>query len=420
MAGLLPKNQETKDYLRKASEGFGDVEFIGDLVNDLSSNRYFPGQGGNAGMAPIAGGKYGPYNSFGQDKQLYDQYRSYGASPEFANDLAMIEPAYNNYVTTEDIANPKSGGKYVGPVDYNDPKFGLVKLGLYGNGMGMTPEDEQKLAKDFIKAGAAPEKVENYLAHLRNGNQDMYNAMTKQFPTGEINGLVEDGFGSIRQESDTWVGNINLDPGQLERENSFGKYQKKDDEIYVDPNSKTSARTTSHELMHRGIEALEREYEVYGSDPRYFSNQLGDNYPAELRTDLGRQFLGINPDTGKGLSIADFLNNRKIGSGKGHTFEHNMINSLARGRAVRSNYLGYDPSIDKKGNPQRIIAENASRGTTAEAAKKLGLLANAIVDKNQQFRHDSINRVRDKFPDNPYAFGGKSGTMKSPLLDSGY
>ena len=413
MAGLLPKNEDTKAYLRKASEGFGDVEFVGDLVNELSSNRYFPGQGGNEGMAPIAGGEYGPYSPFGQDKELYDAYRSQGASPKFANDLAMIEPAYNNYVTVEDITNPRSGGNYVGPVDYNDPKFGLVRMGLYGNGMSMTPEEEGRLTKDLIESGASPEKVETYLAHLRNGNQNMYNAMAKQFPTGESGDLVEDGFGSMRQESGTWVGNINLDPGQIEREGSFGKYQPKDDEIYVDPNSRTNARTTSHELMHRGLESLEREYQVYGSNPRYFSNYLGDDYPAELRTDLGRQFLGINPDNGKGLSMADFLNDRKIGGDQGHTFEHNMINSLARGRAVRSNYLG-----NKSKNS--VVAENASRQTTADAAEKLGLLANALIDKNQQHRHDGINRLRDKFPNNGRAFGGKSGTIKNPLLNNGY
>ena len=150
MAGLLPKNEDTKAYLRKSSEEFGDVEFVGDLVDDLTSNRYFPGQGGRKGMDPIAGGYFGPFSSHGPSKDLYDKWSSYGADHDFATMLSNHEPSYDNFISVQDLNDMKSGGNYVGPVDYNDPKFGLVKMGLYGGGMSMVPSEENALRDDFI------------------------------------------------------------------------------------------------------------------------------------------------------------------------------------------------------------------------------------------------------------------------------
>ncbi len=412
MAGLLAKNQDTKDYLRAKSEEFGDIEFVGDLVDDLTSNRYFPGQGGREGMDPIAGGHFGPYSSHGQSKDLYDKWSSLGADHDFATMLSNHEPTYDNFITIQDLNDRKSGGNYVGPVDYNDPKFGLVRMGLYGNGWRMEPEDENKLIDRLKAGGISREDAESYLSLLRSGHEGVYNAFTKDLGS-ENQDIIDRGYGGLRQERSDWVGNINMDPGQLERDRSFGYYTPVNDEIYVDPNSKLNANTMSHELMHRGISALDREYRRSGSDPNYFSSILGEDYPEGFNPSVDKVLLGINPDNSDPVTIGSFLGDRSVGGDKGANYEHNMIDSLSRGRYGRSNYLGYLPT-------RSVVAENAVRSTAAQGAEKLGLLANAIVDQNQQYRHDSINRFRDKFPDNRYIFGGKSGTKKSPLLDSGY
>lgn len=413
MASLLPKNQDTKDYLRGKSEEFGDVEFVGDLVDDLTSNRYFPGQGGRKGMNPIAGGLFGPYSSHGQSKDLYDKWSSLGADHNYATLLSNHEPTYDNFISVADLNDKKSGGNYVGPVDYNDPKFGLVKMGLYGGGMSMVPSEENALRDDFISRGADPEDVEKALSALRIGNTGAYKWFSENASSNEQLETIDDGLGALRQERGDWVGNIKMDPGQIERKNSFGYYSPASDEIYVDPNSKLNANTMSHELMHRGLSALEREYKVYGSDPNHFSGYLGEDYPEGFNPSVDKVLLGINPDNSNPVTIGSLLKDRGIGGDKGATYEHNMIDSLARGRYGRSAYLGHKPT-------RSVVAENAVRSTAAKGAEKLGLLANAIMDQNQKHRHDNINRLRDKFPDNAVAFGGKSGTMKDPLLNSGY
>ena len=191
-------------------------------------------------------------------------------------------------------------------------------------------------------------------------------------------------------------------PGLLNNKRKYGHYLPRTNEINIDTNVRGIDQTTTHELMHRGIGALEREYRAYGQLP-------GGSTDTYLTTD---------PDTGRRITIDEFLRDRWMGEADressgpaGHGVEHNMINAVSRNRAKRSNFLGVrDPR--EFGD---IGKQNRQRRDSAEGLGRLGTIANAIVDQNQKDKYNWVKDTRERM-DSPRVFGGKSGTKVHPLL----
>ena len=409
MAGLLSKDAEK--YLGQRSKEFGDIEFVGGLVDSLTSNRYYPGEGGNAGMDALAGSNtgLGPDRIGGVDDRVYRNMvnkQGWGSNhldKLSAKELATIDPDYRKSTTAADLNDSRSGGKYQGATGYNDPQFGLVKLGLFGNGFGdVGGEMTEDIIDNFVSRGAKRENVEGWLYGARMGDQESIEWVKKYLPPNLQEDFKNRYPGGLLQEKYDWVGGITSMPGLLNNKRKYGHYLPRTNEINIDTNVRGIDQTTTHELMHRGIGALEREYRAYGQLP-------GANTNTYLTTD---------PDTGRKITIDEFLRDRWMGEADressgpaGHGVEHNMINAVSRNRAKRSNFLGVrDPR--EFGD---IGKQNRQRRDSAEGLGRLGTIANAIVDQNQKDKYNWVKDTRERM-DTPRVYGGKSGTKVHPLL----
>ena len=103
--------------MQNVSQQFGDTEFVGGLIDSLTSNRYFPGEGGNKGMGALAGEStgLGPDSIDGRDQGSYNWMVNNGWSKKDAERYAGIDPKYQWYVNGDDLQNKWSGGRYEGP-----------------------------------------------------------------------------------------------------------------------------------------------------------------------------------------------------------------------------------------------------------------------------------------------------------------
>ena len=409
----VKKSKAYLDYMNHVSNQFGDTEFVGGLIDSLTSNRYYPGEGGNKGMDPVAGSDrgWGPKNIDGLDSQMYSNMKGNGWDFRDALDYSMVDPNYRGFISAEDINNASSGGEYLGPTSNSDDAWGLVKLGLYGNGRGDFADVTGDIRRNYVGRGADPENMENQLAWSRGGYKDSIDWIKDYLPEGSD---MENAFGwypgGLLQESHDWVGGISTKPGMLKEDNMYGVHYPYYNEIEIDPNVRGIDQTTNHELMHRGLTALESEYRYRGQDPNAF-NSVGSKRTNRIN-------LGKDPDTGSRVSMHDFLINRELGqddevsSGdKGHSFEHNMINAAGRNRAQRGHFL----SFDDPSSFGSIKKQNKQREDNAEGLNKLGLLGHAIVDSNQRKKSKWLDETRNR-NDSPRIFGGKSGTAVHPLM----
>tara|TARA_Y100000588_G_scaffold268823_1_gene284090 strand:+ start:2201 stop:3451 length:1251 start_codon:yes stop_codon:yes gene_type:complete len=412
MAGLL--SNDARKYLARRSREFGDVEFVGDQIDALTSNRYYPGEGGRAGMKALAGHPtgLGPDNPQGFSMDDYNNFIKAGYPEWAASASAKMQPVYRTYAHPADYMNLSSGGDYEGATDYNDPKFGLVRLGLYGTGNSITDDDQDELVKNLVEFGIPEENVSNALRAAKHGNRDAVAALRKYATNNKAKRIAEKSAGAMVSEYGNWIGNVNMVPG-LVGEGKLGYYNPNEtDAIYVDSELADNRGTTNHELMHRGIESLQRQYALSGNDPNYFKDKLGSDYPFHVNT--SNKTLAINPDDGKRVSIDDFLKDRKIGRGRqgvvgeGHGIEHNLINSVSRNRSKRSSNLGHMPQ-------KSIGAENSRRIGMVMGVEKLGLLANALIDQRQRDKRNYVDYLRSEY-DSPRIFGGLTGTKLHPVL----
>ena len=407
------------DHMQNVSQQFGDTEFVGGLIDSLTSNRYFPGEGGNKGMGALAGNDrgLGPDSIDGMDRKEYLKLKKNGWPLAKAKEYATVDDDYRGFINRQDLTNNISGGTYQGPTDYRDPAFGLVRLGLYGGGLGDTNREvTDAIVNNFTGRGAEEQNVEDTLLGARLGYQDSIDYVNEYLPDE-----LKEGFewypGGLLQERDDWVGGIKTKPGMLHSEDRYGVYMPYDNDVTIDPNVRGIDDTTSHELIHRGIGALERDYRAYGQNPKNWEWLEGGN--TNMFDDVSRINLGTDPDTGKKVSMDEFLKNRNIGQGdskstgdQGHSFEHNMINAVARNRAQRSAFLGFGNSAKDFGN---VFKQNKQRAENVEGLNKLGLLGHAIVDAQQKQKYDYVKDTRDRL-DTPRVFGGKSGTAVHPIM----
>ena len=353
-----PMTKAAEEYLRQRSMEMGDTEFVGGLIDALTSNRYFPGQGGNKGMDALAGEAtgLGPDIVGGKDYDAIRMMTNNRWPHSQATRYADVDPDWRGSISADDLLYGGSGGDYLGPTSNRDPAFGLIKLGLYGSGLGDT------------------------------GNN------------------VTDSI------IDNWVGGIKTQPGMLDDERMYGVYKPRDNTVTIDPEVRSVDHVTNHELMHRGLSALGREYRAYGQEPR----GVWDWLPGGFNTG---QYLATNPDTGRGVTMHQYLVDRAIGESdnkssgsKGHSLEHNMINAASRNRAARSAFLGVNPA-----DFGSITRQNNQRRNSMGGLNKLGMLGHAIVDANQAQKREYIDDRRKRF-DNASIYGGKSGTKLHPLL----
>ena len=394
---------------------FGDIEFGGDQIDALTSNRYYPGEGGRAGMKALAGHPtgLGPNNPQGLLTDDYNNLIKAGYPEWFASSYANMQPVYRTYSSGADYTNLASGGNYRGATDYRDPEYGLVRLGLYGTGNSITEADQDEIVKNFTDRGAPEENVRNALRAAKRGNKKAVAWLSKHANTDKTKRIAGKSAGAMVREYDNWIGNVNMVPGLVGSEGVLGYYNPNEtDAIHVDSEIADNRGTTNHELMHRGIESLQRQYALSGNDPNYFRGKLGSDYP--FFVDTSNKTLAINPDDGKRVSIHDFLTNRKIGKGEhgvvgqGHGIEHNLINAVSRNRAKRSSSLGHKPQ-------NSIGKENSNRRGMVSGVGDLGMLANALIDRRQRDKRNYIDYLRSQY-DAPRIFGGKSGTKLHPLI----
>jgi len=391
---------EVRDYLLYQSQKMGDTEFVGDLVDHLTSNRYYSNDYSEAlAGAPQDLGPAGQEGWTGHHNSLADKYGGlvYGA---------------------DTWGNPNAGGKYAGAKDFNDDKFGLVKLGLYGT---QGPSSSQ----DGYAAGG----IYNALDNLKIPAGDIYQAM-EDVRTGQVSqenldwlegqmGEYYDGAlpGSSTNEAwnDTglngmpgvfwsdrpgWAGNFVYDTEKTDEEGIFGMYTPFSDTITLDPEDKNIRETTVHELGHRGMKGLERM-------ETWRPGLVGSALEAIYGEGSGDMPIYEDPTTGERFTYDQFLENRNPRGSYGQTPEHNLIDSTSRNRNNRSMFESFGSGDSpKKGNEGSMEISQNAYGV-------LGAAANVLLDEIQAGKKkevDTMRQVSDEW------YGGKSGTAVSPLI----
>jgi len=406
MAGTLSK--EAENYLGQKSQEFGDIEFVGDLFDHYSSDRFYGETSSEKGW-PYAGAPadMGPLNPEG----------------------TRVDPYYAGYLTKPVTQDRGLSAKSYAPSGYSDPRSGLVKLGLFGGswddpirfpgGVGsladvvgeyydIGPEDRDNLNSAIFRAKDGDANRANLV------NQALEGTYGADF--AERYGFVPGHIGMYSERPGEWVGGITSEDGLLANrdDSKFGYYAPRDDGIRIDPRNDANVRETlAHELSHRGLAALSN------------LNEMGDPRIAEIEQELGMDFDDkvVNKDAsstswitppGKKLSLSDLMTwqGRHEGDDAGAHVEHNLIDAVSRNRNSRYLYEGHEFDGDT------IVGVNpGGYEDYGRAYGMLGQIANEVVNKQQKKNHEWVKNMRNQY-DSPRVYGGKSGTKVHPLLEA--
>lgn len=388
-----PLSIEAENYLRQQSESFGNTEFVGDLVDHLTSNRYYTTPTTDV---PISGAPtdLGPTNV------------------KWDNTFGSIDPAYGTLVTREAWNDDDIGGQYRGPTGWDDPALGLVKLGLYGGGNNTEKWEDDMLASGLADSSGgevSDEAIREAMQRARLGDEDAINALSglNSIDNNPVSSFFLDYLpGSMKAESPDWVGNFAPTPGLLSggEDSVFGDYSAWTDEIRYDPNDRNSRETIVHELAHRGIDGLRR------GDVKDLTQYVPGNWGLMSGQTLDDFKFYEDPMTGEGYNFSSLLG-RRVGDDYGQSVEHNLIDSVSRNRNNRLLFESYgEPTINEF--PR-------SRENAQDAYTNLGTLATNMVNAAQKDKYDYVREERAK--EDSELYGGKSGTDLHPLLQkAGY
>jgi hypothetical protein len=404
-------SEDTKNYLFNQSVKMGDHEFVGDLVDHLTSNRYYSNEhsealaGAPEDLGPAAGGAWD------------NPKRGEDPRDKFAT-------MYGGLVSPDTWLDKDLGGKYGGATGYNDPKFGLVKLGLYGTQGPSTSQDAYAAGKiwDVLRElGWDGNETSKVLEDLREGSLEpgfldaLEHKMGEGY-AGSLPGSTQSQEWDDREMEDAppgvffsdrpgWTGNFKYDTKTTEREDIFGKYSPFSDTITVSPDDKNVRETLVHELGHRGMSGLSR------LPPGLVSSALEEEYGQGA----GGETAFIDPTTGNHMTTSEFLDYDSRwpdkGAGEvqtdayGQSPEHNLIDASSRNRNNRYMFESFgtdDHSPDAEGRKD-------AQGTYGI----LGRVANNVLDRLQAGKAREVETMRTV---GPQWYGGVTGTESSPLI----
>jgi len=308
-------------YLGDRSVQFGDTEFVGDLFDHLSSQRYYGDPNKPANTAD--GGRY-------IQRPPGEAYKNLGDWRQGnLNNVSRMNP--------DTDYNSRIGRDYLGPTGWDDPRSGLIKLGLYGSQnptqWNLNRYDYDEQIKRLEAAGATKEQAEGVISRARFGDEEAQGLVQKYL--GALPGTKESSPSSTSDEEydnwfayntapgiigqvDTpidwdpdrssqsgndkefrsdvnadqnllggsqsyggqknyyptitdrpdWVGGFENEGGLLKNDNLFGYYMPTDDKITTDVRGDSNVRETQvHELAHRGLRDIERNLDGYVSGP---------------------------------------------------------------------------------------------------------------------------------------------------------
>ena len=411
MAEKKSMTKAAEEYLRQRSQEMGDTEFVGDLFDHYSSDRFY-GETASGNGWPYAGAPadMGPLNPEG----------------------TRVDPYYAGYLTKPVTQDRDLSAKSYAPSGYSDPRSGLVKLGLYGGSWDdpiMFPgglEGLEDVAGNYYDIPEGERGgLQSGLFQAKDGDADRARLVNQALQgtygeeITERYGFVPGHMGMYSERPGEWVGGITTEDGLLSNgdDSKFGYYSLRDDGIRIDPRNDANVRETlAHELSHRGLAALSN------------LNEMGDPRIAEIEQELGMDFDDkvVNKDAsstswitppGKKLSLSDLMtySGRHEGGDSGAYVEHNLIDAASRNRNNRYLYEGHEFDGDT------VVGVNpGGYEDYGRAYGMLGQIANEIVNKQQKKNYEWVKNMRNQY-DSPRVYGGKSGTALHPLLEkAGY
>ena len=388
---------ETQNYLQQRSQEMGNTEFVGDLADHLTSNRYYSNDYSEA----LAGAPtdLGPAGEEG-----------------FTGYYNSMDPMYGGLVSSETWNNNNAGGKYAGATGYDDTKFGLVKLGLFGTQGPSSYQDVEAAGRIYgalNNKGMEMEDIRNVFYDLREGKisqenldlleGEMGESFAGSLPGSTVNqgwddrGMNNPPAGVFFSERPGWVGGFDYDSEETGEQDIFGKYSPFLDNITVSPDDKNVRETLVHELGHRGMSGLSR------LDPQLINGAMNYNFGdgASDRT------IWEDPTTGESFTANQFLANRgSTGNSYGQSPEHNLIDATSRNRNNRNMYESFGTG-DEPGDTSTGIdhAQNAYG--------ILGRIANSVSNYLQAGKKNEVDTMRTVGPE---WYGGVTGSATSTLI----
>ena len=391
-----------RDYLLYQSQKMGDTEFVGDLVDHLTSNRYYSNDYSEA----LAGARddLGP---------LEGSLKTEDGITRFVGD--RLATMYDTLPTRDTLYNVTPGGKYGGATGYNDDKFGLVKLGLYGTQGPSSYQDinsANAMWNAMSKYNLSTEEKAEVMDGIRTGDtarddldwleEEMGEGYAGSLPGSSQNqawddrGMDNPPPGVFWADRPGWVGGFNYDAKTAKEEDIFGKYNPGSDLITVSPDDKNVRETLVHELGHRGMSGLSR----------LPAGLVGSALEEEFGRGAGGETAFIDPTTGKHMTTSEFLDygNRWPG-GEGQSPEHNVIDASSRNRNNRYMFESFGTG-ENSSDPEGRKYAQSTYGV-------LGRVATNLLNKLQEGKAREVVKMRNEGPE---WYGGKSGTAVSPLI----